>query len=570
MTLDERKFEELDLALEALAEGLRLLDGIGPASAYGAEWEDAQWVMSRGLQKARKGFNFELKLNRYIALALEILGKEAFVLAFDDVDTNFQHGHTILETIRKYLTSPQLVLILSGDLELYGRLQRKHIYATFGNDVIKHDLEIMGSDKKGLSNAVLELEEQYLLKILPPQNRIPMLPLGVLAGSINVRPSYGGATEELYSWAGKRVRKYLREGQGDDHPFLKVMSKEHLRLVLGYLQALDHPTNPNESDVSYGRRAVLRVFETRLRTLHIPTDLLDTNSFDYELRVAFEWIIGQEEPASLIRFGNLGEKERAIALHCIALAVANGMKDSGTVLKALLVFALPITMTQLPQLDSPEKRLKVFEFLWRLDAPHMPDIAARLNAIRRGRDMNDRQRPIAFGSVALAEDENKVLERVYGLASSDSKDFNVLNKNAKNNAARQWINLLKNKGSSDHTLLLARQNVAWFAMEAFLEDDRAGVFNPILNMIYSRRFNESGETQRSISALSLFAAISEILQSKNLEISGLVALAVEHTIPFFGSGQAGAESSVEELLYGVDSISNDEEPPEKSKKLPMK
>jgi Cdc6-like AAA superfamily ATPase len=99
----------LETARQNLAEGLNLLDGIGHASAYGAEWEDASWVMSRGLDKARKGHSFEQKLNIYIEKALTLLKVDAFVLAFDDVDTNFSHGFTILETIRKYLTSPRLI-----------------------------------------------------------------------------------------------------------------------------------------------------------------------------------------------------------------------------------------------------------------------------------------------------------------------------------------------------------------------------------------------------------------------------------------------------------------------------
>lgn len=135
-------------ARRKMAEGLGLLDGIGKSKPYGDEWEDPEWIMSRGLRKARNGRSFEIKLQVYIFEALKVLNKKAFVLAFDDVDTNFQHGRTILETMRKYLTSPQLVLLISGDLDLYGRLVRRNIYDTFGKNVMEYDSDVIGQEKR--------------------------------------------------------------------------------------------------------------------------------------------------------------------------------------------------------------------------------------------------------------------------------------------------------------------------------------------------------------------------------------------------------------------------------------
>ncbi|MFW9080345.1 hypothetical protein ACOI9X_13870 [Pseudomonas sp. P2757] len=216
--------DRMEKPRQDLAEGLGLLDGIGPDKAYGNEWEDANWIMSRGLNKAKKGRSFELKFSIYLETALSILNqKEAFVIAFDDVDTNFNHGHTILETIRKYLTSPRLVLLLSGDLDLYGRLLRRNIYSSFGEQVMKNDPTIIGGDKHNLSRAVLELEEQYLLKIVPPQNRIPMLPLGGIMqrSGIAVKTSQEqAALQNLPLWAGEKIRKLLLERMEQRSRFL--------------------------------------------------------------------------------------------------------------------------------------------------------------------------------------------------------------------------------------------------------------------------------------------------------------------------------------------------------------
>ncbi|MCD8079453.1 MAG: hypothetical protein LUF04_03295 [Bacteroides sp.] len=58
-------------------------------------------------------------------------------MAFDDVDTDFAKGWPVMETIRKYLTSPQLITILSGDINLYTLLIRKKQWENFGKPLLK-------------------------------------------------------------------------------------------------------------------------------------------------------------------------------------------------------------------------------------------------------------------------------------------------------------------------------------------------------------------------------------------------------------------------------------------------
>lgn len=531
VTDDSGKMEKVR---QSLAEGLGLLDGIGPDSAYGNEWEDANWVMSRGLHKAKKGRMFELKFGVYLETALAMLDKKAFVIAFDDVDTNFNHGHTILETIRKYLTSPRLVLLLSGDLDLYGRLLRRNIYGTFGEQVLKYDPEVIRDDKRNLGHAVLELEEQYLLKIVPPQNRIPMLPLGgIMQGSgVCVKPSLNEkSVQDLPSWATERIRKLLLEKDGQSQMFFDFISMEHLRLVIGYLQAL------NQDDQKSSRQMILKVFETRLRTSQVPTDLIERGNFDYSLRAAFDWLCKQDDAPDLLQFGVPVDPVRAVVLHCLALALAQGLKaNNGGSLRALFALALPVTMMRRPENVDKEVRAAIFRFLWTKSSPSLPELAARIGNIDRSRSQEVAKVPASsFGSVGLTQKPSwsESLQRVYGLESEKGDKLTVAElkeelENQKHDVlTADWVSWLVNAGAEK---LQVRQGVGWFSIDD-LQDSRTERFSEILNLIVYKRFSERGEVFRSLSALSLFAIIGELLLSD--DISDLTSHAVSATIPPF-------------------------------------
>ena len=542
------KLDQLDKAREALAEGLLMLDGIGHKEHYGSTWEDARWVMSEGLRKAEKGRSFERKFNIYLQRALEVMGKKALVLAFDDVDTNFRHGHVILETIRKYLTSKQLIIVLSGDLDLYGRLIRRNIYATFGSDILQHDSKVTEAGNRDLRTAVRELEEQYLLKLLPPHNRIRMLPLGGLKGAENIQVVSANTVEgsgetKLPDWISKRVRKILGERGTAKHPFVHVIWREHLRLVLSYLRALDLAVNGSAStgDARASRAAVLKVFETRLRMAEVSLDLVDTDSFDLALKTSFVWMSGQEEPATLVRFGTPGEPNEAIVLHCLSLAIAQGLEESGNGLKALLSFALPVVMLKRPFLADPKQKKKVFDYLWGQSKPFLPEIAARISAVDRAIQNIGKVQASSFGSVGLAGKDSgsltrkAAIQRVYGtkLPATLPRSYKLLEiakADGQKRSAHEWLALM---AELDRAELDAQFGAGWFTIEDLLDRERCGAFGEILNLIFFKRYSERGETFRSISAFSLLAVIAEVLLRDTW--GGLDTLSADTIISSFGS-----------------------------------
>lgn len=161
--------------LKKLAAGLPMLDGIS-GSLDPSDWNDTTFVMMDGLRKVCGANNLEFYFHQYIYYSLKILDKNYLIIAFDDVDTDFSKGWPVLETLRKYLTSPQLITLLSGDLDLYSFLVRKKQWKNFGKALLKNEYDKELQENVSYLNAypelVEKLESQYMMKLLKPEYRI--------------------------------------------------------------------------------------------------------------------------------------------------------------------------------------------------------------------------------------------------------------------------------------------------------------------------------------------------------------------------------------------------------------
>ncbi|WP_145248510.1 hypothetical protein [Pseudomonas oryzihabitans] len=567
----EASREIVNEARRKMAEGLGLLDGIGKSNPYGEEWEDPEWIMSRGLRKARNGRSFEIKFQAYIYEALKVLNKKAFVLAFDDVDTNFQHGSTILETIRKYLTSPQLILLISGDLELYGRLVRRNIYDTFGKNVMRYDPDVIGEEKTGISSAVQELEEQYLLKIVPPQNRIAMMPLGGImqaarSSEIVVVPFGKSEKFPLREWASKSIRRQLLEEFSSNgardvyHPFLELVSREHLRLVIGYLRAI------GEEDPVLGRRGVFAVFETRLRLAGLDSLQLAHATLNDVLLFTFRWLITQDKPTSLARFGVPSDADKAIILHCLALAISAELKGSpANCLRTLLTFNLPISMMQRTGLSRLKERKAILEFIWGDASPDLLEVAGCIGSIARFDTAEESSNSIGnlrascFGSVGTKKEEvrSELMRKMFDLPPNKSAEGiktvrdleGAISSKNDDFSARRWLtSLLKD---TDIAEMYPQKGVVWFPLHDL--SIRCGEFGSLLDLITFDRFSGRGEQFRSVSAISLLASISKILADKDgLELRELARTSI---IPAFLPDievTLSGSSEIEDMPAGAD------------------
>lgn len=170
-----RQRKSWDDKLKRLAAGLPSID-IDNASLY-SNWHDPEHVMRKGLDAVKAAKELGENFNKIVEEALNILGKKAFLIAFDDIDVNFNNGWKVLETIRKYLTSPRIITLLSGDLKLFSKAIRKYQWENLGNELLTWEGEKLKKIEK-YDELVTEIESQYMQKIMKAPNRIHLLTIG--------------------------------------------------------------------------------------------------------------------------------------------------------------------------------------------------------------------------------------------------------------------------------------------------------------------------------------------------------------------------------------------------------
>ncbi len=219
--IEEGEYRDWQLSLKTLAAGLPAIGGIGGDSLGADSWHDPVYVMEQGLKSVEASNNLELNFHRFVSSSLKLIGKKAFILAFDDIDTQFDAGWPVLEIIRKYLTTPQLITIMSGDLSLYSKLIRARQWRNFGPELLNQEREfrqkyprndpdrnrsrerdLPADSYKGL---VDRLEDQYLLKILKPERRIGLKPLYYYYDPATAKVAFGGKSKEI------PMKRYIEE-----------------------------------------------------------------------------------------------------------------------------------------------------------------------------------------------------------------------------------------------------------------------------------------------------------------------------------------------------------------------
>lgn len=160
-----------------ILKSLPYMDGIGKASAY-ADWDDSEYITERGIKIVEYFNQLEQDFHHFINCSLKLLNKQCFILFFDDIDTNFIKGYEVLETIRKYLSTPQIVVLLTGDLELYSNLIRQAQWESFSEKYLEVERIYSKKANEQFPAMINHLENQYLLKLFKPEYRLVLNSIG--------------------------------------------------------------------------------------------------------------------------------------------------------------------------------------------------------------------------------------------------------------------------------------------------------------------------------------------------------------------------------------------------------
>lgn len=112
---------------------------------------------------SQNNLKLEQNVHAFFQAACSLLDIPFIVFAIDDIDMSFEQGFQILETIRKYMASPFVIPVITGDPALYKSI----LFQNFQKKLIGCDL-----DQKDLHQFVGSLTEKYLSKVFPAEYRV--------------------------------------------------------------------------------------------------------------------------------------------------------------------------------------------------------------------------------------------------------------------------------------------------------------------------------------------------------------------------------------------------------------
>ena len=149
-------------------ERSRLLNHALDKLAHSLEAVDTQ-KERQGMDKVRAMYgNKHLAdcVQDFFREAAELIGKKLLILPIDDVDTSLNRAFENLEIIRRYLTTPYVLPVVSGDRSLYNEVTWRDFHSRLTKDSAY--LSEFAYTK------ALELADEYQRKILPFPRRLTM------------------------------------------------------------------------------------------------------------------------------------------------------------------------------------------------------------------------------------------------------------------------------------------------------------------------------------------------------------------------------------------------------------
>lgn len=217
---------EWDKLMERISRGIIAIDKVGK-DYDNSMWQDEAYVMHTGLAKVKDANAFEENIRAMINAALKILGKDAFLLAFDDIDVDVEQGWNVLESLRRYLSDTHIVSIVSGNIKLYGTLVRYEL---------GRNLKMPSGNGRDLMEN--ELESQYMLKLLNPSNRINLLSLAHLLQNGNnlVKVMAMGTEHELVTLYRDLLRDFGIVDVPSQNTFVSFLVSMSLRSQIHFLK----------------------------------------------------------------------------------------------------------------------------------------------------------------------------------------------------------------------------------------------------------------------------------------------------------------------------------------------
>ncbi|SME95115.1 antiviral RADAR system adenosine triphosphatase RdrA [Desulfovibrio gilichinskyi] len=162
----------------------------------------------------KSGIQLEDAFHSFVEGCLDILNTDAIVLPIDDVDMALRKAFDVLDVVRRLLSCPYIIPIVSGDEDLYRPIIQ---------DYFLHG-ENTGKEKLLAEDQADDLTDAYITKIFPNQHRVTLLSLDMLISNMIINDSN----------AKKNKRPSIRD-------YYAAVEAELCPLVNGQENSFDYP-----------------------------------------------------------------------------------------------------------------------------------------------------------------------------------------------------------------------------------------------------------------------------------------------------------------------------------------
>lgn len=263
--------------LEKLAKGLPSINE-SPKTPY--YWDDDFMIMEKGLSSTISAFKLRENFKVLIKDSLEFLGKKAFLLIVDDVDTDCNKAWKLLETLRKYLCIQEFITIISGNIELFS-LEVKQEQRKRFDDAAKINLE--NAEKQ-----VTELTDQYIRKVFPPEYRISLSNLSYVKNensffkhnktNIEIKYNKNSNSTPLIEFIKKILQTFGIKNKYQTTAYIDFILSLPLRTQIDFYKTFSDVLDSNEK-TEKGIKEITNLFTEDLIKYNIDDELLDERPY---------------------------------------------------------------------------------------------------------------------------------------------------------------------------------------------------------------------------------------------------------------------------------------------------
>lgn len=174
------------------------------ANALGKTKEFKDYFGIDKILKYSSGVQIEGLFHDFAENCIDILGCKAIAIPIDDVDMALNKAFEVLDEVRRLLSCPYIITIISGSHHLYSHMTQVHFETLAAPQKLVSDNTL----KTGFDTAK-SLTEAYLTKVFPNHQRLPLLPIDDLLPSLKILENEADRQEITFVEYEKQLQEYF-------------------------------------------------------------------------------------------------------------------------------------------------------------------------------------------------------------------------------------------------------------------------------------------------------------------------------------------------------------------------